>query len=307
MIFSQSGRIAEDLYVLGSPAVPVYLLDGPRPVLVDAGLAALGELYIAAAEGVLAGRCPVYCLLTHVHFDHCGAAAALKTRYPEMQVLAAENARRILARPGAVERIRLLNRSAISLVRKLGLAVQADPSFVPFAVDRTVRDGDRIERGDGRWVEVLETPGHTWDCLSYYVAEENLLFSSEAAGQADVTGTIVSDCLADYGQYQASLRRLQELRPQLLCPGHLFVYSGPDAERYLEQARNACTDFRDTVLARAEEESGDIVRIAQRIKAVEYDTNPGPKQPEPAYLVNLEARIQAVLRTEPGYFAPQTQ
>jgi hypothetical protein len=41
-----------------------------------------------------------------------------------------------------------------------------------------------------------------------------------------------------------------------------------------------------------------VNRIKQRIRAYEYDANPAPKQPEPAYLINLEARIKAVLKAD---------
>jgi hypothetical protein len=52
------------------------------------------------------------------------------------------------------------------------------------------------------------------------------------------------------------------------------------------------------VSACAREENEDVDRIKKRIRAHEYDVNPGPKQPEPAYLINLEARIKAVLKAD---------
>jgi hypothetical protein len=44
------------------------------------------------------------------------------------------------------------------------------------------------------------------------------------------------------------------------------------------------------------EESGDLRRVLQRIRKIEYDPLPTPKQLEAAYVINLEARIRSVLK-----------
>jgi len=295
VIFSQTGKICDDFFVVGHPAVPVYLLDGPQPVIFDAGFTLLGELYTTEIENILGNRAPAFCFLTHVHFDHCGAVAAFKRRYPRMEVVASHKAGEILKRPNAVERIRYLNFAAEVLVKQIGVNGTPGAHFEPFDIDRYVREGDCVEIAAGCCVEVIASPGHTWDCLSYRISDKNILLSSEAAGQPDQTGYIVTDCLADYDCYLRSLQQLKALTPDVLCPGHIFVFSAEDASAYLERAQAACIDFFNLVSACAREENEDVERIKQRIRAYEYDANPGPKQPEPAYLINLEARIKAVL------------
>lgn len=296
MIYSQTGKIVDDFYLLGHPAIPVYLLDGHSPVIFDAGFTILGDLYISEIEKVLGKRQPAYCFLTHSHFDHCGAVAAFKSRYPRMKVLASEKASEILQRPSAAERIRYLNTAAEAMVRQTGIAFNSDRRFETFAVDRVVQEGDRVIISADCVIDVIESPGHTWDCLSFLISGKNILLSSEAAGQADRTGYIVSDCLADYDGYLDSLLKLKALSADILCPGHLFVYSGADTGDYLENAQAACVDFRRLVETLSDETGGRVESIIQRIKTIEYDPNPGPKQPEPAYLINLEARIKAVLK-----------
>ena len=296
MIYSQTGKICDDFFVVGHPAVPVYLLDGPQPVIFDAGFTLLGELYTTEIEKILGSRAPAFCFLTHVHFDHCGAVAAFKRRYPRMEVVASHKAREILKRPSAVERIRYLNLAAEVLVKQIGVNGTSGAHFESFDIDRYVQEGDRIEIAAGCCVEVIASPGHTWDCLSYRIVDKNILLSSEAAGQPDQTGYIVTDCLADYDCYLRSLQQLKALTPDVLCPGHIFVFSAEDASAYLERAEAACIDFFNLVSACAREKKEDVERIKQRIRAHEYDANPGLKQPEPAYLINLEARIRAVLK-----------
>ena len=50
----------------------------------------------------------------------------------------------------------------------------------------------------------------------------------------------------------------------------------------------------DHTLWRAE--GGEMSRVMDRIKAIEYDELPLPRQPEGAYRINLEARIKSVLK-----------
>lgn len=296
MIFSKSGKIIDDFYSLGHPAVPIYLLDGTHPVIFDAGITLLADLYIEQIEQILGIRKPAYCCLTHVHFDHCGAVAAFKKRFPRMRVVASRKAAAILERPNAIEAIRRLNVAARELVKQIGLFSGAEARFGAFNIDYTAGEGERIDVAADCSVEVIASPGHTWDCLSYRVDGRGILLSSEAAGQPDRTGYIVIDCLADYDRYLETFMRLKALAAEILCPGHIFVYSGGDVTAYFEKAQAACRLFRQTVETCAVEEEGMIDRIKERIKALEYDRNPGPKQPEPAYLINLEARIKAVLK-----------
>jgi glyoxylase-like metal-dependent hydrolase (beta-lactamase superfamily II) len=282
--------------MLGHPALPVYLLDGEQPVIFDAGFSFAGELYTVAIEAVLGRRAPAYCLLTHSHFDHCGAAAALKDRYPEMKILASEKARQTLKRPNAIDLIRNLNQAAESYARSMGLVIQDPHPFRPFEVDGVLKEGNVIEVARGLVVETIETPGHTWDCMSYYIPSLRALISSEAAGQADSTGYIVSDCLADYDQYVASLQKLNRLTVDVLCLGHLYAYTGTDAKAYIPRSLHMCAAFRRLVEESLARTQGDIAQVMAHVRSIEYDGNPGPKQTEEAYMINLEARVKAVAK-----------
>jgi len=120
--------------------------------------------------------------------------------------------------------------------------------------------------------------------------------SSEAAGQAHSNGYIVSDCLADYDQYLASIMKMTHLEVNILGLGHLFVYTGADASAYLQRSLRACDEFRQIVESGLKQAQGDLRQVMASVRAIEYDNNSGPKQTEEAYMINLEARIKAVAR-----------
>jgi len=75
MIITKIGKICDGFYVIGLPDIPVYLLDGPVPVIFDAGCTALAHLYEIGIKEILGNRKPAFLFLTHSHFDHVGAVS----------------------------------------------------------------------------------------------------------------------------------------------------------------------------------------------------------------------------------------
>ncbi|MBT8352070.1 MAG: MBL fold metallo-hydrolase [Deltaproteobacteria bacterium] len=296
MIINQTGPIVENFYSIGHPAIPVYLMDGVSPIIFDAGFTFLGELYVADIKKIIGNRQVEYLFLTHSHFDHCGSVSILKQHFPLMKVVTSKTAKNILGRPNAIQLIKALNQASETIVADIGMELTSFDKFTPFEIDETVKDNDILKVSAGLNIRILETPGHTADCLSYYIQEQKILISSEAAGQSDRTGYIVSDCLYDYDQYFNSLKRLSLLDIKILCPGHLFVYTDDDAKKYLKASMIECERFRELVERCLVDEDQDLERVKIRIKHIEYDHFDGPKQPEPAYLLNLEARIKAVAK-----------
>jgi len=293
LIIQQTGRVVDRLFMLGNPAIPVYLVDGEYPVIIDAGFSFLGHLYAAAVSEVLGNRTPEYCLLTHSHFDHCGSVSVLKAHFPDMKIVSSEQAKATLSRPNAIALIRELNRVAAEGILQNGFPGDASVEFTPFEIDITVNEGDSLKISSDRTLQVIETPGHTRDCLSYYIPEIKALICSEAAGIADPTGYIVSDCLVDYEQYVNSIKKLELLDSDVICLAHRYAFTGQDARNYIPRSLKYCDEFRNLVETYLAEENGNISNVMARIKAFEYDGKQEPKQPEPAYLLNLEARIKA--------------
>jgi glyoxylase-like metal-dependent hydrolase (beta-lactamase superfamily II) len=295
LIFRETGHIRNGFYALGTSAVPVYLLDGIKPALFDAGFTCFGGLYRDAIQAVLGDRQPEYLFLTHSHFDHCGAGAQLKGAFPGMKAAASEKTGAVLKRPNAVKLIRRLNREVTEALDGIDKAKLVDIPFEPFAIDRVLEDGEVIELGGGLTCRVLHTPGHTWDYLSYYVPERKILIAPEAVGCANTTGYVVTESLVDFDAYFQSLRRLSRLDVEILCQGHTFVYLDGDVEDFFRRSTETALAFK-ALVERVWEEEGDLQKTVDRIKALEYDPVPNPKQPEPAYLLNLEARIKSIIR-----------
>lgn len=292
MIIKTTGSIGSGLYVLGTNRIPIYLLDGKSPVLFEGGFSCLGPAYKNDLQKVLGGRRPEYLFLTHVHFDHCGSAAFLKKHFPEMKIAGSKRAAEILFRPGAIKLISVLNQAGKESMEKWFPDLSSKEVFQPFVIDQVLSDGDRIDLGEDLHVEVLATPGHTWDSLSYYVPEKKILIASESAGCQDHTGYMFTEFLVDFQAYLESIVRLSRLDVEIFCQGHGSVFIGKEAKAFFARSLEAAQKFKQVVEECLSAERGDIQKAVNRIKAVEYDPKPEPKQPEPAYLLNIEARVK---------------
>jgi len=296
MIKKTDGVVKDGFYIPGCSVYPIELLDGKTPVLFDGGVACAGRLYADAIRKVLHGREPEIVFITHVHWDHCGSVQYLKNVFPSMKIAMSPQAGAILRRRNAISQIEKLNASAGPILASLP---EIDPSrlidvpFKVFKADMWLKDGQTIELGGSLTVEALSTPGHTRDHMSFYVPEKKILIASEACGCLDATGRIIVEFLADYDLYLSSLRRLAKLPIEILCQGHRLVYVGrEDVQAFFKQSIEATICFRDRVLSLLEKENASLEGVVMQIKAEQYDTNPGIKQPETPYLINLRAQVK---------------
>ena len=151
----------------------------------------------------LGGRALDSIVLTHAHWDHCGAAKALRDA-TGARVIASE-----------------VDAPIITGERKLEAGHKA---FTPCPIDRPVSDGEVLGIGAMRW-KVLVTPGHTPGsmCLFHDASEEGegapVLVSGDtlfagAHGRTDFVG-------GDPAAMRESLTRLAALPDAtIVLPGH---------------------------------------------------------------------------------------
>lgn len=151
-------------------------------------------------------------LLTHGHYDHIGAVAALAATDPDIRVYACEKETPLLNNPDA----NLSNYFGDSCTAK---------------ADGLLRDLDTFEAA-GFSMQMLYTPGHTPGSCCYYCAEEGILFSGDtlfagSCGRTDFPGGSAS-------QMSQSLHRLIGSLPDEteVYPGHNAFTTIGDEKRY---------------------------------------------------------------------------
>lgn len=172
-----------------------YFLPGRVPTLIDAGIGESRHLDdVSRAVGEAGGDALAQVLATHGHVDHAGGAPALAARWPQAR-----------------------------------FAKFPDPEYdARYPAPWTpIRDDELIEAGDTQlWA--IHTPGHARDHLCFFEPRSGLLF----AGDLVVNGGTVLIPASHGGsmaQYLDSLRRVLELQPRRILPGHGGVIEQPAA------------------------------------------------------------------------------
>lgn len=285
-------KVSPLVYRIGSLGVPLYLIDTPRPVIIDAGYSFSGDFYVNAIRSVLGDRSPEFCLVTHTHFDHVGSLGVFKREFPSLSVFASSLAKDISERDKAMVHIERLNHFA-STIEGERLAHEDTP-FIPFEIDGVLSDGDCIDLGGSIIIKAIETHGHTRDSLCYHLNSGNVLFTGDSGGILHGSGYLFFDFLSGCSLYLKSLEKIRDTKARLICPGHYNSMEGDEAASYMENLVPACLRFINLVAEVIKTHGGDLPGIMKIIKSLEYDVLAEPKQPEPAYLLNLEARIKSV-------------
>lgn len=203
----------------------VYLIEGDRLALVDAGLPWDPRRVLDYIR--LIGRRPdelAYILMTHSHPDHVSGAPFLSRLTGA--VVAAHPAD---TRPTAAGEPTV----AYGPFASLGLPL---PFLRRVAVGLPLADGQVLPVADG--LRVIHTPGHTPGSVCYLLESRGVLFSGDTLFS---DGRRVSRSVpfpgSDRAAYRRSLARLSSLAFEVLCGGHGEPLVGGAADRLRELLR----------------------------------------------------------------------
>jgi glyoxylase-like metal-dependent hydrolase (beta-lactamase superfamily II) len=235
MITLASGVSYCDLEFLGVPGViATVVLHGPGDaVLIDPGPSStLPALRAELARAGLAIADLRAILLTHIHFDHAGAAGTLVGEHPALRVYVHEKGAPHMIDPG---------RLVASATRLWGDEMdRLWGEFRPVSSDHLVvlRGGERISAG-GRDLEVQYTPGHASHHVSYYSADTGIAFVGDTAGVRLQSGRFIMPPTPppdiDLEIWRDSLARIEAWRPDTLFVTHFGPYA-PVAAHLSEMA-----------------------------------------------------------------------
>jgi len=179
-----------------------YLVEGEKKaVLFDTGMG-ISNLKKLTTELT---RLPIIVLNSHTHDDHVGDNWQFTAIYAMDTDFTRKNAQG--SRQDAQEEV-----AAEQICGTLPKGFNPKTYVTrPWKITAYIHDSDRIDLG-GRTLEVLATPGHTPDAISLLDRANGLLFTGDTYYPATIW---LYRPETDFGAYDASIRRLAALAPQI--------------------------------------------------------------------------------------------
>ncbi|MDD2440338.1 MAG: MBL fold metallo-hydrolase [Methanosarcinaceae archaeon] len=194
----------------------VYLVN--RKILIDSGMN--GNLILKELEKYIKIEELKLIILTHGHYDHAAGAAEIAEKSgAEVGIHKAD--------------FKAVNDDRLSVAFLFG---EKAPSIKPTL---SYEAGDKIPIGNGEFLEVIHTPGHTAGSICLYEPGSKSLFSGDSvfagggSGRTDFEGSKPEKMLG-------SLEKLTKLDVKKLYPGH----GGPTASDGNKQVAASYKMFR---------------------------------------------------------------
>jgi glyoxylase-like metal-dependent hydrolase (beta-lactamase superfamily II) len=263
MWVKEPSRINEHIDYLGTYELCFYLVRGAVGMLVGAGM-----IHAQPALEEQLSRLDVkpetvrYIVVTHSHFDHCGALPYLRDRFPDAQVVGTAAAGEALSKEKIVQYNARINDEAAEQLGLGGACVRVQERQATLAIDMVVGDGDSVDLGNGITARFYEVPGHSKCCLATYIPELKALFPTDTMPHPvdSPLDLAYPSAQFDFAQYVSSLQRLNQFDVDILGLDHHGVMLHEQAGQYLRNALKRTLDFQDFVLKRyAETQDVDIV------------------------------------------------
>ena len=263
-----------------------------KTAIIDTGMEYCSPRLVEEVREELGGRPLDYILLSHSHYDHVCGLPALRHAWPEAKVCAHPHAAKILAKESVREFMMGMSEKNYQ---------EADPDhhvagypLSDYKVDVKLTEGMIIDLGDMRF-RVIETPGHTKCCISFYDEINQILFASESTGIANIQDpySVEPTFLSSYIQSLDSVMKLKQIPVKLILQSHRVMGTLIEPEHYFDRVESYYHLTCDIVLSMYRN-GVDQDKLLQIYSDIYADRAEG--QPYFAFMVNAKAAINTLIR-----------
>jgi glyoxylase-like metal-dependent hydrolase (beta-lactamase superfamily II) len=223
-----------------------YLLEGPRPVLVETGAQTSVPTLLAALDAIGLGPHDLAgVVVTHIHLDHAGGVGDVAAAFPDATVYVHQKGARHLADPTR------LVASAATVYGDLLDSLYG--RLTPTAAERlhVLEDLEEIDLGDGRTLCAIDSPGHAKHHLALHDSLSGILFAGDAVGvrlpDIGVLRPATPPPDFDLHQARASLRRFADRDPVGIALAHYGLLEDPQG--LLAEADEVLVDWSEVAEA----------------------------------------------------------
>ena len=245
-----------------------YFIPAERPTLVEPGPESSLDNVIAELERLGVGPEDLaWIVVTHVHLDHGGGAGMLAERFPNATVVVHQQGARHLHSPERLVASATRVYGEENMATMWGSMQPVDESRL-WAVD----EGDRIDMGGGRHLDVMYTPGHAKHLMCLVDSDSGGVFVGDAVGitlpHSHLVRPTVPPPDIDPDLIVTQLERLKTRGVTSINFAHFGI--DHDVEEMLDQAIRRVRRW-DEITAAAVADGADVGELAHRLAHHTHD------------------------------------
>ncbi|MFW9990061.1 MAG: MBL fold metallo-hydrolase [Candidatus Odinarchaeota archaeon] len=212
-------EVYKDIYHVGDVGCSVYLVNSQSNdglILIDCGMS-LDLIKRISIIGLNAMDIK-HCIITHFHIDHIGACSDLKKYNKKVKFYAHELDAYAIEEEGHDNE---------TVAGWYGIY------YKPVKLEKRLKGNLEVLKFGNYEFQCFHTPGHTPGSISILLETEDkkkkVLF-----GQ-DLHGPMIPG-VSDFQDYQNSLKKLLDLKADILCEGHFGTFQpASEVQRYIKQ------------------------------------------------------------------------
>ncbi|MHB8511406.1 MAG: MBL fold metallo-hydrolase [Actinomycetota bacterium] len=257
------GVIAIDCEMAGHRGlIAAFVIEGPNPAIIETGPATVMPDLVSGLNELGIGPDDVATFVgTHIHLDHAGAAGDVIASFPSATIAVHEQGVRHMVDPSKL---------MASAYRVFGPAL--DTVFgplkpVPSDKLRSLVEGDTIDVGPGRKLDVLYTPGHARHHITLHDSQTGALFAGDSMGvylpESGILRPAAPPPDFDLELALHALERYRELDPQTIYFSHFGP--APAGRDMIAEARAKLLQF-GRIVREAMKQSHDIMHVAEALQ-----------------------------------------
>ena len=253
MAFKNKGdvsmRLTENVLCLGNQHFHHYIVGQERAAVVECGVS--GSIVSFRQQWKPLQEKPriKYLVATHAHFDHVCGITGLRDLFPEAELVASAETKKVLANPKILRNFFSQDERMTQLLMGDGI-IGGDPKTpVPeqITVDTVVQGGDVLDLGRGLKLEVIDARGHSPCNLAFYLPQDQVMFLSDTAGFQTSDELIFPIFFFDFEMYMDSIRRLMSYPTKVLAIPHERIWVDEEIPQFYQRALDIAQDAYDTI------------------------------------------------------------
>lgn len=242
-------RLTENVVCIGNRHFNHYIVGRKHAAIVECGVSASTVSFRQQWEALTDKPHVEYLLASHAHFDHVCGIPALQTIFPQAQLVASSEAKKVLAKPKILENFFSQDEKMTELLLRQGMLDEPIKTPVPqqIIVDTVVKGGDVLDLGQGLSLEVIEAPGHSPCNLAFYLPEDQVMFLSDTAGFQTSDELIFPIFFQDFEMYMESIRRLMSYPTKVVAIPHERIWVNEEVPQFYKRALNIAQNAFDII------------------------------------------------------------